>query len=222
VLAASSNATCHKDTGGKCALQGCQPVRNARCETLGTDDYRCMCGPGDCAVDGQCLTAGVCNTVTQGTCQFFGCHAERGPTDCRQLYGAGLGGSWICVCKPGYCLIHGVCTKSPDVKGVDACRTDTGGTCLTRSCSEERNATCINTKCLCGAGTCAGSDGRCHPATAKEMSESEPQFENVVLAASPSVSVVPLAFCFMVLLTVLVYLKRRPRVTISAPESLLG
>mmetsp|Transcript_14169 Transcript_14169/g.26036 ORF Transcript_14169/g.26036 Transcript_14169/m.26036 type:complete len:212 (+) Transcript_14169:88-723(+) len=44
--------TCPKDTGGTCRLEACNADRKAVCK-----DGLCVCGEGDCAVDGKCVAA---------------------------------------------------------------------------------------------------------------------------------------------------------------------
>lgn len=51
-----------------------------------------------------------CNTDTGGSCNIFGCSAQRGPTVCAKV------SFWShkCLCQEGYCVVGGICKSAAD------------------------------------------------------------------------------------------------------------
>jgi len=110
---------CNKDRGPADCLQGRCVCKPGYCSV---DEKRCvkikpkMCHPSIFLKDKQCCAApgsqtcwsgswggaqnsipSRCSPHTKGTCAFFGCNADRGPTDCLESK---------CVCQPGYCSLN--------------------------------------------------------------------------------------------------------------------
>mmetsp|Transcript_96556 Transcript_96556/g.278722 ORF Transcript_96556/g.278722 Transcript_96556/m.278722 type:complete len:811 (+) Transcript_96556:62-2494(+) len=75
------------------------------------ENKRCKCKPGTCvrSFSGVCAKPEECLADTGGSCRLFGCHENRGNTEC-------VDGR--CVCPKGYCAVdngagYGVCTLQP-------------------------------------------------------------------------------------------------------------
>lgn len=51
LIPVSVGAHCYSDTGGQCSWFRCSSTRNAIC----SEDHRCVCAAGTCAVDGICV-----------------------------------------------------------------------------------------------------------------------------------------------------------------------
>lgn len=78
--------------------------------------------------------------LTGGTCNFFPCDASLGPVDCIKR---------SCWCRPGYCLIRGVCeiealpTPPPPVSGLDdACGAEADLPCALGLWCDAATSTC--------------------------------------------------------------------------------
>eukprot|EP00930_Biecheleria_cincta_P022227 TRINITY_DN16265_c0_g1_i1.p1 TRINITY_DN16265_c0_g1~~TRINITY_DN16265_c0_g1_i1.p1 ORF type:complete len:731 (-),score=110.78 TRINITY_DN16265_c0_g1_i1:288-2414(-) len=100
------NYQCTRDTGGTCTFASCSSKRGP------VDCKRgiCECKPGYCNSMGVCTKEKEqpkCRTETDITCRFMGCHEQWGPTTCGYV-----GYTRTCICKPGYCNIHGFCLRS--------------------------------------------------------------------------------------------------------------
>jgi len=95
--------------------------------------------------------ATVCNRDTGGSCRFFSCSSDRGPTTCE----GGIFSGKKCVCAPGHCAYNGKCIKPT------ACETWTPGTCGYFGCKSSRgDVDCKDGKCKCKEGACS-VDGVC-------------------------------------------------------------
>jgi len=104
----------------------------------------------------------VCNKETGGSCRFFSCSSERGPTNCV----GGVFSGATCECQAGYCAFNGKCIKA------QGCDTSTPGTCSVFKCSSKRGAVdCVNGQCVCSPGACS-VDGVCTQACEKATGHS--------------------------------------------------
>lgn len=93
----------------------------------------------------------VCNRDTGGSCRFFGCSQDRGPTSCE----GGIVSGKKCMCTEGHCAYDGKCIKPT------SCETWTPGTCAVFGCKSSRgDVKCQDGKCVCKTGACS-VDGVC-------------------------------------------------------------
>jgi len=93
---AGSGWTCVTDSGGTCAVMGCNAVHNSVCV-----EGRCMCKPGQCSQGGVCAARKPgCQADTGGTCSVHSCDSFRN-AECQNGH---------CMCKAGQCQTDGVCS----------------------------------------------------------------------------------------------------------------
>jgi len=178
---ASPSNQCSKNTGGTCRVFSCNSSRKASCK-----NSKCVCGAGKCAIGGKCVSMtgapqsgeedeenfletkssseadskAQCSNDTGGTCRVMSCNSSR---KARCVKSGFLGSTSKCLCRAGSCAIGGKCvvtTASPTANPTIQCNADTGGTCRFFSCNSSRKASCVNSKCMCGAGKCA-IGGKC-------------------------------------------------------------
>mmetsp|Transcript_2794 Transcript_2794/g.7093 ORF Transcript_2794/g.7093 Transcript_2794/m.7093 type:complete len:770 (+) Transcript_2794:64-2373(+) len=141
---------CQTDTGGTCKYVGCFASRGPTQCVVNDDEFKCLCKPGFCALNGACVADDICVKETGGACKWLGCAGTRGPTDCV---------AGVCTCKPGYCANQGRCIKDGTCDDVLE-----GSSCRFLNCFQTRGpATCTgfpHYRCKCMEGYC-GQNGAC-------------------------------------------------------------
>merc|ERR1712139_485667 len=133
-----------------------------------------------------------CSNDTGGTCRVLSCNSSR---KARCVKSGFLGSTSKCLCPAGSCAIGGKCvvttasptahpTANPTASPSNQCSKNTGGTCRVFSCNSSRKASCVNSKCVCGAGKCA-IGGKCVSMTGAPQSGEEDE-ENFLETKSSS------------------------------------
>merc|ERR1711881_192286 len=141
-----------------------------------------------------------CSNDTGGTCRVLSCNSSR---KARCVKSGFLGSTSKCLCPAGSCAIGGKCvvktasptsqptaqptanpTANPTASPSNQCSKNTGGTCRVFSCNSSRKASCVNSKCVCGAGKCA-IGGKCFSMTGAPQSGEEDE-ENFLETKSSS------------------------------------
>merc|ERR1712072_1030479 len=141
-----------------------------------------------------------CSNDTSGTCRVMSCNSSRKARCVRSGF---MGSTSKCLCPAGSCAIGGKCvvktasptsqptaqptanpTANPTASPSNQCSKNTGGTCRVFSCNSSRKASCVNSKCVCGAGKCA-IGGKCVSMTGAPQSGEEDE-ENFLETKSSS------------------------------------
>jgi len=101
---------CAKATGGSCNHLSCHGWRKSTCSVSGiaglTEQAKCMCGDGDCPINGECVPVGGCPRYTGASCTVF---RATGFLPC------GVGScneDSYCFCKPDECFVDGKCVPA--------------------------------------------------------------------------------------------------------------
>eukprot|EP00927_Polykrikos_kofoidii_P035209 TRINITY_DN2979_c0_g1_i3.p1 TRINITY_DN2979_c0_g1~~TRINITY_DN2979_c0_g1_i3.p1 ORF type:complete len:150 (-),score=16.76 TRINITY_DN2979_c0_g1_i3:224-673(-) len=122
---ARGSSTCNTDTGTACSVGGVNTCGQTTNEVM-CSNGKCTCAEGFCTSDKRgnygllckpspellermkkAQTESFCSQDTSGTCNFAGCNAWRGPTNCLKQ-----GWFYHCICQPGYCAKNGVCVSA--------------------------------------------------------------------------------------------------------------
>lgn len=103
--------SCTKKTGGSCSFLSCDASRNAVCHKDESSYFStdCMCSPGSCAVNGECVL--TCEKDTGLDCPLLQCSGDSN-AHCAQSEG------YRCKCGPGHCASDGKCQKAQTGVGV--------------------------------------------------------------------------------------------------------
>jgi len=133
-----------------CSGGTCYSWRHATCK----GSRFCVCEPGSCIVDGECVTDG-CAKATGGSCKVASCNGWRHSTCSSESH---FDNGAACVCGEDECAIAGECVAKGD------CPRYTGSSCTTYlhtgffNCGE---GTCSDAGyCECDSTQCA-VDGSC-------------------------------------------------------------